>query len=189
MKNIQYKIVKTFDLLITEGQFYLTSRSSFRLFSDDLVGIQTENAQLAYRELRKGEVPDYKIEKSSDSIDVFESNKFRPIEDRKYFIRLIVSEPLTFTMRHSYENSGHFPIRFMAKNAFNSREVKRDNYISIQSTISKMRFLVNPPNAAVDQKVDISVQLNKGSNIKLLWDYGDDNQEVEDIPSKHKKLK
>lgn len=184
-KNIQYRIVKKFDLLITEGQFYLTSRSSFRLFSDDLVGFKMENAQLAYRSLREGEQPDYKIEMGSNTIEVFESNKFQPITDRKFYIRLLVSEPLTLTMNHVYVNSGTFPIRFLARNTFSSKEVKRDNYISIQSTISKMRFLVNPPNAAVGQKVEINAQLNKGSNIKLIWDYGDGKQETDNIPSEY----
>src|SRR5699024_1968568 len=61
-KRVQYRIVKKFDLTITEGQFYLTSRSSFRLFSDDLIGMKMQDARLAYRKLRPGETPDYKIE-------------------------------------------------------------------------------------------------------------------------------
>jgi len=179
---VQYRIVKKFDLTITEGQFYLESRSSFRLFSDDLIGMKMQDAQLAYRRLRPGENKDYKIEMLSDSVNVFESDKFHPLDDRKYYVRLIISEPLSFTMPHVYESSGQFLIKFMTKNNFSEKEVRRDNYISIQSTISKMRLLVSPPNAAVGQKVDINVQLSKGSNIKLIWDYGDGNQMTDHIP-------
>lgn len=179
-KKAQYKIVKKFDLTITEGQFYLTSRSSFRLFSDDLIGMKMQDARLAHRNLYPGESQDYKIEMSSDTVSVFESDKFIPIEDRKYYIRLIVSEPLTFTMPHVYDNSGTYLIKLMLKNEFAEKEIRRDILVSIQSTISKMRLLVTPPNAAVGQKVDLIGQLNKGSNIKLTWDYGDGNTPVTD---------
>lgn len=167
--------------MITEGQFYLESYSSFRLFSDDLVGLKVKDAQLAYRSLRAEEIPDFKIEITSDTLTTFDSEKFQPILDRKLYFRLIVSEPLTFTMPHVYENGGHFGIRFVAKSAFSPSEVRRDHTISIQSTISKMRLLVTPPNVAVDANVDINVQLSKGSNVRIVWDYGDGNQAFDQI--------
>lgn len=185
---MQYRIVKNFALTITEGQFYLASHSSFRLFSDDLIGMKMQDAQLAHRMLRAGETPDYMIEMTDDTMKVFDSEKFQPITDRKYYMRLIVSEPLTFTMPHVYENSGHFLIKFLVKNSFdglNNKEIRRDNYISIQSSISKMRLLVSPGNAPVGKKVDINVQMSKGSNIKLIWDYGDGNQVIDHISSKN----
>ena len=187
-KKIHFQKVKNFELTITEGQFYLASHTSFRIFSDDLIGIKMQDARLAHRKLHPGETPDYKIEMSSDIMTVFDASKFVPIEDRKFYVRLIVSEPLTFTMPHVYENSGNFLIKFLLKNTFREKdkekEIRRDNYISIQSSISKMRLLVTPPNAPVGQKIDINVQLSKGSNIKLIWDYGDGNQVTDHISSK-----
>jgi hypothetical protein len=47
-----------------------------------------------------------------------------------------------------------------------------------------MRLTVSPPNVAVDQKVDITIQLNRGSNIKVLWDFGDGTIINDQIPSK-----
>lgn len=176
-----YQIVKKFELLITEGQFYLKSLSSFKLYYDDLIGMKVKDAQLAYRELRSGELPDYRIELTSDTTTTFDVTQFTPM-DRKHYIRLVVSEPLTFSMSYIYENNGHYNIKFIAKNSFMEDEVKRDHTISIQSTISKMRLVVTPPNAAVDSKININVQLTKGSNVKLLWDMGDGSQFTDHVP-------
>src|SRR6218665_1410235 len=124
-------------------------------------------AHLAYRTLRPNEQPDFKVEMESDTMTGFDSQKFQPIPERKHYIRLIVSEPLTFSMPHVYETGGNFMVKFGVKNEFSEQEIRRDAYVSIQSTISKMRLLVSPGNAAVGQRVDINVQLSKGSNVKL----------------------
>ncbi|OTF72322.1 hypothetical protein BLA29_010389 [Euroglyphus maynei] len=145
------------------------------------------DAQLAYRQYRPGfDEPDFKFTMTDDQATaVFDSTKFKRIDDRKYYLRLIVSEPLTFTMPHVYSQSGRYPIKFELSNEFDQDEsITRTNFVSVQSTISKMRLTVKPPNAAVAKKVDIVVQLSKGSNIQLEWDFGDGNQTTEHIARK-----
>lgn len=182
-KSQQYQLIKTFDLAITDGPFYLKSFSSFKLLSDDLIAFRMRDAQLAYRQYRPGEEPDFKFQMTDDQATVFDSTKFKRIDDRKYLIRLIVSEPLTFTMPHVYSQSGRYPIKFEFSNEFDQNDlITRTNFVSVQSIISKMRLTVKPPNTAVAKKVDIVVQLSKGSNIQLEWDFGDGNQTSEHIP-------
>lgn len=181
-------MIKTFDLAITDGPFHLKSLTSFRLLSDDLIAFRMRDAQLAYREYIPGlDEPDFKFTMTDDqTATIFDSTKFKRIVDRKYYLRLIVSEPLTFTMPHVYSHSGRYPIKFELRNEFdndNNEMITRTNFVSVQSTISKMRLTVKPPNSAVGKKVDIVVQLSKGSNIQLEWDFGDGNQTTEHIAS------
>lgn len=175
--------MKTFDLSINEGIFYLKSQSSFRILPDDLVAFRMQDAQLAYRDFLPGDQPDYKLQLNEPNPQLFDSKMFKTINTRKYYLRLIVSEPLEFTIPHFYEQSGHYPIKFLLKNEFDSKTVNRTSPISVQSIISKMRLTIKPPNTAVGKKINIVAQLNKGSNIQLIWDYGDGNQTTEFIPS------
>ncbi|CAG2103799.1 unnamed protein product, partial [Medioppia subpectinata] len=181
-KKTSYSIVKTFTLTITEGHFYLQSTSSFRMLAGDVLAIRSDGAQLAHRAPKKGETPDYITDHSADGVTAFSSDAFREVKQMKHLIRAIVSEPLALTVPHEYEESGRYGIRLALKNRWTAAAITRESSINIQSTISKMRLTVMPPDTPVDQRVDITIQLNKGSNIKVLWDFGDGNTVTDQIP-------
>jgi hypothetical protein len=179
-----YGVVKNFSLTITEGHFYLKTASRFRMIAGDLIAIRSEGAQLAHRLAKKNEILDYKYEQTSDNATTLSSEKFKAIKGIKHLIRIVVSEPLELTVPHQYEESGQYGIKLFLKNDWSPKEITRESSVNIQSTISKMRLTVSPPNVAVDQKVDITIQLNRGSNIKVLWDFGDGTIINDQIPSK-----
>jgi hypothetical protein len=179
-QKTSYSIVKTFTLTITEGHFYLKSSSSFRMTAGDVLAIRSDDAQLAHRPVKSGETPDYITEHTGDG--PISSDNFREVKEVKHFIRAIVSEPLALTVPHEYVDSGHYGIKLSVKNRWTPEDITRESSINIQSTISKMRLTVNPPDASVDQRVDITIQLNKGSNIKVLWDFGDGTVVTDQIP-------
>ncbi|UXI14440.1 hypothetical protein NH340_JMT00383 [Sarcoptes scabiei] len=157
------------------------------MLSDDLIAFRTQGASLGYRRPKSIEVPDYRyrFDDTNQNISEFYSSKFQKLSDRKHFLRLIVSEPLMFSMTHSYNQSGQYQIKFMVKNEFDDDQINRIQAINVQSTISKMRLTVKPTSVAVGKNVNVVVQLSKGSNIELQWDFGDGNRSIEHIERKY----
>ena len=174
--------MKKFSLTITEGHYYLKSISSFRLIAGDVLAVRSDGAQLAQRLIRPYEPKDYITEQTDNSLTTFSSDTFKEVKEVKHLIRLVVSEPLLLTIPHEYQESGHYGIKLSVKSDWSQKDVSRESSINIQSTISKMRLTVVPPDASVDQKVDITIQLNKGSNIKVMWDFGDGTVVNDHIP-------
>lgn len=172
LPRTQYTVVKTFKLTITEGHFHLKANSAFRMLPGDIVAIKSKGGQLAFRETLPREMSDYKISELENP-NTFAAEKFQKLDKTKHLIRLVLSEPLALTIPHEFEESGHYQIKLSLTNEWSPHDIRRARSINIQSTISKIRLVVNPQNAAVRQRVDISIQLSRGSNIKILWDFGD----------------
>ena len=152
------------------------------MIAGDVLAIRSNGGQMAQRKARPGELPDYVTQSADTSMTTFPSDNFKEVKDNKYLLNLVVSDPLVLTIPHEYYESGHYGITLKVKNDWTKADIKRESSINIQSTISKMRLTVTPPDAAVDQKVEITIQLNKGSNIKVTWDFGDGTIINDQIP-------
>ena len=155
------------------------------MITGDVMAVRSDGAQLAQRKIRSNEPTDFIAEQTDNTVTTFSSENFKEVKELKHLIRVIVSEPLSLTIPHEYDESGHYGIKLLLNNDWTKTDIQRESSINIQSTISKMRLTVTPPDAAVDQKVEITIQLNKGSNIKVMWDFGDGTVINDQIPSKY----
>lgn len=180
----QYQLDQQLTLTITENHFFQKPKEQIQVVDSNLIVIKSKGGKIAHRNTKAGEKPDSKVTKIGEKFIGFAMSQVKDVKDTKHLLRIIISEPIELVVPHEYTESGHYKISMSINNLWSKEAISYDNDISVQSSISNIKLTVNPQNAAVDQKVDVIIQLTKGSNIKVSWDYGDGQIDQEEILSK-----
>lgn len=184
--KVQYYILTRFLVTIkdqTGNHFYLESgeSGSKKIRPGDLIAIQSRGTQIAHRLAAKHEFPDFKTEGlklkeelSKDSKLLFASDKFREIKGVKHLIRIILSEPLVLTIPHRYTETHSFLSKITISDEWNEM-FDIESIVKIESAVTKLKLSTNTEFAIVGTNVNFSVNIYKGSSLKLMLDFGDGN--------------
>lgn len=181
----EYKIARRIKITVTRGNFFYRLMKVRDFQIGDLIAVKPLDAKLLVQE------KDYEDDELDFTIDHIGSGQdppkfmryeeMKPLKGKKLLVRMIAYENTQFYIPHIFKDAGYYTPKMIVTSPWIEGNHTYEVKIAVQMIIDKIRLQVVPANSAVNQKTEIAIKLNGGSDVALTWDFGDGSSDAEKI--------
>ncbi|XP_023225224.1 uncharacterized protein LOC111626157 [Centruroides sculpturatus] len=185
-----FSIVHKIPINIKAGHNYLPIEGEYKVETGDILGVYLRRGQVAYRRTLGNEQDDFGGSKLSKSSGIKDTNV--KSTGLKYYLQAAIGVPLQLSLQHRYRQTNVFEYSIEVNNEFTSTPITRKCTVNVQRPILGIKLTVTPPDTATGQVVKFELVVNGGTNVNVVWDFGDEKirkEYVDDTATKGKLTK
>lgn len=180
----EYKIARRIKTTVTRGNFFYRLMKVRDFQIGDLIAVKPLDAKLLVQDNDSEEPTDFFLEgigSRQDPPKFIRYDQMKPMKGKKLLVRMIAYENTQFHLKHTYRDAGYYAPTMTVISPWINGNYTYEVKVTVQMIIDKMRLQVIPANSAVNQRTEVSIKVNGGSDVALTWDFGDGSSDKETV--------